>query len=704
MAALQTIRNRGGLLISIVIGLALLAFIVGDTLSSGRSIFSDDRNQVGEIAGESISIMDYQERLSKNEEMTQSMRGSSALNEEQQNQLRNTTWQQLIMEKLMDKEYAELGLTISGDELYDITLGKNMSPMISQMFADPNTGSVDKERVHEVIKTLISLPNSNPQKIYWLNLEKEVATNRLLNKYGQLLAKSLFITDAQIEDATLQNATKSDISYIVKNYSSIEDSTIEISNREISNYYNEHIQRFKQAESRKIFYVNFNIEPSGEDFTETEQMVKELINEFTTTTEPLEYVNLTSDKKADRNYYKKAEIINDSLANFLFNNPTAVYGPYLENNAYKISRVGTIKMLPDSVRARHILISAQNNNYMQVADSLMNLLKKGADFEVLARENSIDQNSAVNGGDLGWFTHKAMIQPFADSVFFAQKKDIKLVFTQYGAHIVQVTDMAKPVEKIQIATIEKEVIPSNKTINKIYNDARNFAQEIQNLNDFNKKAEEAGLTKRIATVNKNDRAIAGTENAREMVRRIYLAESVGVVKTNDESIIFENGDKYTIAVLTEINEEGIAPINHVAPEIKRILVQKKKAELLTKELTNAQQGCESLLSVAQKAGSEIKEATNISFASFQVPGAGIEPKVIAAASLLEEGKLSAPIAGNQGVYVITVNTVSGEEITPEAKEQIKMTLEQTNLYRANYQAVQAIIENGNIVDQRYKFY
>jgi peptidyl-prolyl cis-trans isomerase D len=189
-----------------------------------------------------------------------------------------------------------------------------------------------------------------------------------------------------------------------------------------------------------------------------------------------------------------------------------------------------------------------------------------------------------------------------------------------------------------------------------------------------------------------------------MVRRIYLAESLGVVKTNDESIIFENGDKYTIAVLTEISEEGVAPINQVASEIKRILVQKKKAELLTKELANAQQGSESLLSVAQKVGGEIKEATNINFASFQVPGAGIEPKVIAAASLLEEGKLSAPIAGNQGVYIITVNTKSGEEITPEAKEQIKMTIEQTNLYRANYQAVQAIIENGNIVDQRYKFY
>ena len=204
-------------------------------------------------------------------------------------------------------------------------------------------------------------------------------------------------------------------------------------------------------------------------------------------------------------------------------------------------------------------------------------------------------------------------------------------------------------------------------------------------------------------------AVSG--NIRELVRRtryvcdlIDLEEVDEVLKTNDGSTIFENGNKFTIAVLTEIDEEGIAPLNKVAGNIKRILIQKKKADLLKKELASAKSGSESLLSIARKAGLEVKEANEISFNSFQIPGAGIEPKVIAASSITEQGKISEPIAGNQGVYLILVNNRTTEEVTPDMVAQSKQALQQSNMYRANYQAIQAILKNGEIVDQRYKFY
>lgn len=709
MATLQTIRNRGGLLVSIVIGLALFAFIVGDALNSGSKIFNSSRNEIGEIAGESISIIDYQNRITKNEEMVKAMNGMPSLNEEQQTMLRNNTWQQMIMEKLMQQEYDETGIRISSDELYDVLLGDNMSPAVRQLFADPNTGAVDIENARMIIKNLIEAPDNTPQKAYWLNMEEEVGSARKMSKYNALLAKGLYITDEQAKENTEANASKTDISYIVKNYSTIDDSAVTVSNSEIKEYYNKHQKRFEQPESRKIVYVNFDIEPSGEDFTETEKTVAELTEEFAASTDPIEFVNLSSDKKADQSYYKKDEIQNDSLADFLFKNRTAVYGPYLENNAYKITRIARTRMLPDSVRARHILISPQNNNYMAAkaaADSLAGLLKKGANFEELAKANSSDQNSAINGGDLGWFNQKTMVQPFSDTVFFSRKNDIKVVLTQYGAHVVQVTDMAKPVEKIQLATVEKEVIPSAKTTNLIYNDARTFATNINTLADFNKKVEETGKTKRIATVDKNEKSVAGMDNAREMIRRIYLSENPQeVVRTTDGSIIFENGNKYTVAVLTEINEEGTSSLTNVANTIRRILVQKKKAELLKKELEAAQNGSESLLSIAQKAGGlEVKEANEISFTSFQIPGAGIEPKVIAASSILEEGQISAPIEGNQGVYIVMVNNRTSDNVTPEMIAQAKEGMQQAGSYRANYQALQAILKNGEIKDYRYKFY
>ncbi len=706
MAALQTIRDRGGLLISIVIGLALAAFIIGDALSSGSSVFNSERNQAGEIAGESVSIMDYQNMVSQQEELIKAMNGLSALNEEQQTMLRNNIWQQLVMTKLMDAEYEEIGLGVSSEELYDIMLGDNMSPSIRQLFADPTTGTVDKERARTIVSQILESPDQG-QKAYWLNMEKEIGENRKLTKYHDLVGKALFITDEQATENAAGNVSKADISYIVKNYNTIDDSTISISNKEIETYYQENQARFQQEESRRIAYVNFDIDPSGEDYAETEKAVAELVDEFAASDEPMEFVNLTSDRKADLAYYKKSELGNDSVANYLFAHKGKVYGPYLENNAYKISRVGSVKMLPDSVRARHILIAPQNNNYAQakaVADSLANLLKKGANFEQLARANSTDQNSAVNGGDLGWFNQRTMVQPFSDTVFFAKRNEIKVVVTQFGAHVVQVTQRAKPVEKIQVATIEKEITPSNKTTNKIYNDARHFASQIANAEDFNKQAEEQGLTKRIATVNKNDKTIAGMDNARDMIRQIYLAEEPGLVKTTDESIIFTNGNKYTVAILTQIDEEGTTPIRQVSATIKRILMQQKKAELLKKELAGLMSGSESLLSVAQKAGVDVKEAAEVSFNSFQIPGAGIEPRVIAAASVTEQGKLSMPIEGNQGVYVLMVNSRTNEEVTPEMVQEARTNMTQMNLYRANYQAVQAIIKHGEVKDQRYKFY
>lgn len=703
MATLQTIRNRGGLLVSIVIGLALVAFIVGDALNSGASIFNSSRNEVGEIAGESISIMDYQNKINKNEEMIKMMNGTSALSEEQQAMLRENTWQQMVMDIVMNREYDELGISVSGDELYDMLLGDNMNPTVRQMF-----GNADPNQIRAYIKSLMDLPASNPQKAFWLNLEDQITTTRKQAKYNDLVAKALYTTDAQAEEMAENGAAKADISYIVKTYASVEDSTIQVSNDEIKNYYESHKKLFEQPESRKIVYVNFDVEASGEDYAETEKWVAKLIAEFAESENPQEFVDLSSDKKFDASYYKKSEIANDSLADFLFNAKNTVYGPYVEDNSYRISRVANRKMLPDSVRARHILIAPENNNYLQaknVADSLAGLLKKGADFETLAKQFSADQNSAVNGGDLGWFGPRMMVQPFSDTAFFAKVREIKVVVTQFGAHVIQVTDRARPVEKIQIATIEKEIVPSQTTINKIYNEARSFAAHVSNQADFDKSVSDFNLSKRIATLNKNDKNIAGMENARELVRQTYLASTPGkAILNNEGSNIFDSGNKFTVAILTDIQEEGVVPVNTVAGTIKRELLRKKKAEILEKELQAAISGSESLLSVAQKTGLDVKDAADVSFNSFQIPGAGIEPKVIASATLTEQGKISEPIAGNQGVYVIMVNNRTADEMTPELLSQTKEGLEQSSKYRATYQAVQALLKNAEIKDTRYKFY
>ena len=172
----------------------------------------------------------------------------------------------------------------------------------------------------------------------------------------------------------------------------------------------------------------------------------------------------------------------------------------------------------------------------------------------------------------------------------------------------------------------------------------------------------------------------------------------------EKSPIFETGDKFTVAVLNSIQEEGIAPLNSVAPMIRTELIRKKKGEIISKDLESAIAGSESLLSVAQKANAQVMDATDVSFSSFQIPGAGIEPKLISEVILMKENQISKPIIGNQGVYVVVVNSRTTETVTPEQIAAAKNSLQQTNMTKIYYQALPALIKKAGVTDSRYKFY
>lgn len=713
MATLQKIRNRGGILVSIVIGLALVAFIVGDALSSGASLLNRSKNKVGEIGGESISIQDFQDKVAQNEETIKSMNQLPSLTEEQQRMIRENTWNQIVSENIMQKEYEELGIAVSGDELFDFTLGENMHPNIKQLFTNPQTGVFDKDLARQNIQAILNAPADNMQaqasKQYWLSMEEQVEAARKQEKYNSLLMKGMFIPD-EIAKEYAQNAlTTVDISFISKSYNTVSDSAVKVTNNEIKEYYNSHKYLFEQNESRQIAYVNFDITASAEDIKETEEWVKESMPEFAEAANVIEFANLSSEKKMPSKYYKKGEIGNEELDAFLFTEKSNdVYGPYLQDNAYNIARVADRKVIPDSVKARHILIPTNTMEVSQakkLADSLAGLIRKGSDFDELARKYSADQNSAVNGGDLGWFTQEMMIPAFSDSAFIAKKNEVKITRTNYGFHVLQVTDRTTPVEKVLVGIIAKEITPSQQTINKIYNDARTFANNISTLADFDAAVTANNQTKRIANLSKNDATIPGIESAREIIRQAYLADKPGYVLTDKEkSPIFETGDKFTVAVLTNVQEEGIAPLNSVAPMIRTELIRKKKGEIISKELESAIAGSESLLSVAQKANAQVMDATDVSFSSFQIPGAGIEPKLISEVILMKENQISKPIIGNQGVYVVVVNSKTAETVTPEQIAAAKNSLQQTNMTKIYYQALPALIKKAGVIDSRYKFY
>jgi len=708
MAALQTIRSRGGVLVGIIIGLALIAFIVGDALSSGSTIFGH-KTEVGIVDGQSLSIIDYQNKIKRRESILQVETGSTSLNDTQQKQLREQIWQEMISDIIMGQEYSELGLSVESDEMYQLVYGENISPVVAKIFTDPTTGKVDKNKARQTIKAIIESPSNNMYKLWWIQKEKEIKSNRLMTKYGSLLSNAGYITDAELDEKANEQAVKVDISYIMKGYNTVADSAVSVSKSEVKDYYEKHIAKYQQDESREILYVNFPIVPSLEDNDMTKKAIEKLIPEFSTTTTPGEFVNLSCDKKFDFNYYSKDEIKNDDLANFLFAKKDSVFGPYEEKGFYMASRAIDYKSLPDSVRIRHILLPAEQGKDIEtlrpLADSLANAIRKGADFEKIAATYSKDQQSAINGGDLGWFTQSALPKTLADAAFFSKKNEIKVVKTAYGFHIVQRTGMTTPKQKVQYATLTKEIMPSNKTINNINNKARIFASKIVTLDDFNDKVEKSNLTKRSAKLGKNDESIAGLKNCRELIREAYLTEDAKqIIKSSDGTVIFDNGSAYTVAVLANINEKGNAPIASVSPSIYRILKNKKKGEIIKKELAKNIKGSNSLASIAQKSGVNILDANDVTFSSLQLKGSGLEPNVVATATNTKQGVITGPIAGNNGIFVIVVNNIRKDSITKEELAKIKASLIQDYGYRVAYQAIPALLKEANIVDSRYKFY
>ena len=712
MAVLQKIRNQGGVLVSIFVGVALLAFIVGDALSSSSQILNRSQNKVGEIAGERLSIQDYQALVNNNESAFKVIQNLPSLDDMQRQQVQENTWQMEVFRVIMGQEFEKTGIGVSQDEIHDRLIGDRIDPAIARFMIALGVDPTDRTLLNTVVQNILQAPGEHPYKVTWQLLEQQAVVSYQTSKYQTLLSKALYIPGAQVSELAADATSTVDISYVMKSYNTISDSTVTIAPTEIKEYYNTHQYLFKQQESRQITYVSFDINASVEDIQAIQEELEALKPEFEAASNVIEFANSATTTKAEPRFYKKGEL-GEELDAFLFSgtNDGSVHGPYLDNNAYHLLRVADRMLIPDSVRVRQIILAVDQTNVesrKNLADSLVQELRGGANFDLLAREFSADPNSAVNGGDIGWFTQDMLAPTLRDTLFLSRRGEIILLPSQAGFVILQVAGQTRPVQKVRVGIITKEISPSEQTINKVYNEARLFADNVNTTAEFDKAVTDKAQTKRYATLDKNDYSIAGIEKARELVRETYMSSSVGKILLKDRKTpIFECGDKYVVAVLSGINKEGTSPLPEVLPVIRRELTRKKKGEIIAKELQAAAAGSESLLSIAQKTSTEVLDATDISFASLQVPGVGIEPRVIAGVTHLDLNQLSTPIIGNQGVFmaVVTNKANSGEEETsPEDMQPRAQALRQLYNQRVLEEAISSILGASKIRDFRYKFY
>jgi len=705
MSALQFLRERAGVLVASVIGLSLFIFVISDFFGRGRSqrIRQNKYYEIGLINGERLSYQDFEARVQSLQEIYK-LSGNQTIDEKTSESLREQTWNEIIREKVLDAHYNDLGIDVTDQEVDELVLGNDPHPVVRQMFTDRTTGKFNKAYLVQFLK---NTETDETAKKYWMFFENQIVTDRLGSKYNSLVSKGLYVTSKQAEFESKTNSRTADFSYVMKSYSSIPDSAVRISESDLRSYYDKHKESYKRSISRDIEYVTFDISPSEDDYRQSEQWINKAKTEFETSDNPVQYINSTSDSRYT-GAYVNLSAIPDTLKKFVKEeNKTKVFGPYLENGSYKLARLIDVADRPDSVHARHILISPKSNltleNAKAKADSLMGLIKKGLPFALIAQSNSDDQGSAQAGGDLGWFREGMMVTPFNNACFTAKKGDLKVIETSFGVHIIEVMDVSKKERKYDLGIVDRKVIPSNLTNQKIYSEASMFAGNNNTYEKFNKAIADQKLNKRIANgITPAQKNLPGLDKPRQLIMALFQSEAGKILLDQNQQAVFEVGDKYVVGYCTKAIEEGIAPFTEVSSDARYNVIKDKKAEKIMEQLSAAAKGSNSLESISTSLGIQIQDATQINFRSFSVPGAGVEPALIGAATAAEKGKLAGPVKGTNGVFMLTVNNVT--ESSSEDLKLLKDRLAATYSLRGSYEAFDALRKSANIIDKRYKFY
>ena len=643
MAVLEKIRVKFGLVISIIIALALLSFIIDpSTLESALNSMSS-KYDVGQIAGKNISYTDFQADVDRYTTINELL--GAGRDEETQKQIRSAAWQELIDRYMFVKNAKEAGITVGENEMLSLMSGEYVSPALAQnpIFMD-ETGYFSADRLRAFIQSVES-DDSGQLRTYWDYVQNTVHNQQYYAKFGALFNAGGQDNALQLAQAIEEGNTTADVDYCVVFYPVVPDSTVTVSSDEIRAFYKAHKDFFKQQATREIEYVVYEVVPSSDDIAAASAAMSEAYDEFATTDNMRTFLSKNSDRSLDTYWYKAGELatVNAELDEQIFagNKVTQIV---TDGNSFLAAREMDSKMLPDSAFVKHILL--QGDNAEQVADSLVNVLKKGGNIANLAAAYSVDQGSAADGelGSIGWMTQSYMIPGF-EGVFEAAVNQPYVLKTQYGTHVVVVSQKTKPVEKKQVAVLEKTALASKETFNNYYSQANTFATLAGGTYEGYKKAlDSTKVYSHPATISEATANYGAIDNAKEVTRWAF-DNKVGKAS----NIITVDNNYFFVVALKDAVKEGYTPVEKVAAQIQDKLTADKIQEKQNKEVAEKIAGAASLEEAAERLGVQVEHRDALSLGS-----ASVEPALVGAISVAKEGELYGPVPGVMGTYLVRV--------------------------------------------------
>lgn len=667
MATLGKIRKHGVLLI-VIVGLAMLAFIVGDFLSSSTSYFNRKREYVGEIEGQKIHYTDYDAAKDQLTEVYKIETGRTDLDEDAYAQIRNQVWQMMLSDNTLKAQAKKIGMKVTAEELQDLCYGNNIHQIIRtrRVFFDEN-GQFNPSYLVQFLASLNQEAETPEQqanlqqaKSYWMYWENAVRITRLQEKYTSLLQHCVVANSLDAKYAFADAQTSADIEYVMQPYYAVSDSTVKVSTSDIKALYKKHLQMFKQQPNRDLVYVSFPVVPSEEDFQTAEAELKALQTEFFETEDLLTVVNTNSDITYDARDLNVEDVL-------------PMYQEFAKNG-----KTGDVAELT---------FDEATNTY-----AMARLVKAGYALPDSVKLTAVAAEEGQENQELGWYAVKALTKDMAEKVFACKKGEQFTMAQGMGEQTFIVDDFSKATPKVKIAILARTVTASSKTYAQIFNSAKQFIVENPTEEKFAEAAQEAGkLLMPANNVTKNADKIAQLKQSRPIVRWAFEAKEGAV------SDVFECGQEFIVAAVAAVREGEYAPMSDVQNELRFEAMNDKKAEVIMAQLKDVK----SLEEAAKILGTEVQLAEGVSMAGFRF-GAAAEPAVIGTAMKLNAGEVSAPIKGLTGVYVVK----GGEKQTTDAEFDAQSQIAQLNMrssYSLPYQALQLIEEKADVTDNRANF-
>jgi peptidyl-prolyl cis-trans isomerase D len=705
MALISTLREKMTKWVVGAIALSMGAFIVGSDLfgSGPNSIFGGDDKEVGVIAGTSISLDDYQLAI-------QERKNSYILNfgrspgERENATLEAQAWDMLINRYAIQPEYDRVGVRATTDEVWDMVQGKNVDESIRSSFVD-SAGRFDRTRLIGYLKQIEAMPITAEARIRWDIFKNDLRPSRERLKYENLLIKTTYVTEAEAERDYHNQNDVAEVKYLYVPYFAVSDSLVNVTDNDLRSYYNKNKKKYKVENSRSLSYVAFDVRPSSEDTTAILEEITRMSIDIKNTSEDSLFAVSNSDATTPFTRYTIATLPPTLLDQRASLTKGQVIGPILEEGVFRVYKISDIvKDTVYTMKASHILIKWDNDTpegkkaAKEKAQKILKDIKAGASFAAKAREFGTD-GSASSGGDLGWFVSGQMVKEFEKPVLDAKKTGLinDVVETDFGYHLIEVTNL-KDNTGYDVAILEREITPSDETLNEVLRKADRFAADLSGVDEFKEKAKQENLSVFEANdIGTAERRINDLGEARQMVTWLFREASVGKVST-----VFDLTDTYVVAVMTGETEKGSKSFDKVKEEITPLVRNEAKGKYIQEKLKGKTDALEELAKLFPR-DAIVNSSSDVKLNASSMPSVGFDPVVIGSVFSLESGKRSAPIAGENGVVILDLQTKTDAPAIGEFsmfKNQMLNSLSS----RGGYYITEALKEAAQVVDKRYKFF